>query len=211
MAATNRPTERAANQERYAEPQGAAGVTVTIVFTDDPRLTVAECKELMQNVEAFLTVGMGQSYEVTRPKARAKLGETMVVRSISKSSPLEIVLDLQAAIPAVASFLSLATAIVAFRPSFASYSLKAAAADAERERQKLKKKIIRDLNSQYDDLSKKKKRKLLSDKRFMALVDQAAEGAMIIESITSDLIDVQLPTLPKPSVDASTPKPTIGG
>lgn len=203
MANTTRRPPSAANDERYAEAERAAGVEVTIVFTDDPRLTVPECKELMQNVEAFLMVGMGQSYELTRPKARAKLGETMVVRSISKSSPLEIVLDLQAAIPTVASFLSLATAIVAFRPVFASYSLKAATADAERERQKLKKKIIRDLNSQYDDLSKKKKRKLLNDTRFMALVDQAAEGAMKIESITSDLIEVPSPpTLQKPQMDA---------
>ncbi|MDQ0078239.1 hypothetical protein [Arthrobacter oryzae] len=164
------------------------GIPVQVVFADQ-RLTMASFTELMESMEALLTIGMAEPYELTQPRARAKLADSVVIKAIHKESPLEILMDLQGSVAAVTSFVTLAGGLIALRPLYATQQLKAAKADAAREKEKLKQKIARDLVSQYDALSKKKKKKLLSNKKFRKLIEQAAEGVLSIESVSSEITD----------------------
>ncbi|QDG66662.1 hypothetical protein NIBR502772_11000 [Pseudarthrobacter sp. NIBRBAC000502772] len=202
MAAGN---QRAAepNEPGGTAPPKRAGIPVRVVFADH-RYTIADFTDLMQNLEALLTIGMAQPYELTRSTTRANLADSVIIESIRKESPLEILMDMQASVTAVTSFITLAGGLIALRPLYATQQLKAAKADAEREQQKLKKKIARDLLSQYDDLSKKKKKKLFSDKKFRALIEQAAAAALSIESIES-IEKVSSEPVPAPSFEQAAP------
>lgn len=159
------------------------GTPVRVIFADQ-RLTMAGLADMMENMAALLTLGMATPYELMRPKARAKIDDSVVIAWIHKGSPLEVLMDLQGSVTAVTSVITLAGGVIALRPLYAKQLLKAAKADAEREREKLKRKISKALIIQFDELSKKKKKKLLRDKDFRRLLDQAAEGLMSIESIS---------------------------
>jgi hypothetical protein len=155
---------------------------VAVIFTEQI-YTITDFTELMENLEALLILGMAQPYELTSPSARAHLADSVIIRKVSKQSPLQIMMDVQASVPAVSSVVALTASLTGLKSAYISLQLKKVKANAERQREILKQKIVSDLISQYDDLSKKKRKKLLSDKKLMALLGKAAEGAMSIENI----------------------------
>lgn len=184
MAARN---QRATDPEAKggASPPERSGTSVKIVFFDE-RYTVANFTDMMESLEALLIVGMAQPYEMMRPEARANLANSVVIRSIRKESPLEILVDVQASVAAATSFITLVGGIIALRPLYATAMLKGVKADKLREEERLKRRIARDIRSQYEDLSRKKRRKLLGNKEFELLVQQAVEAALSIDRIESE-------------------------
>ena len=190
--------QQSVNKDEIPNNRPPSGVPVTIVFTDQ-HLTMAGFADLMRNLEAFLTVGMAQPYELRLPQARARLADSMVITSISKSSPLVMGFDIQEGIQAVTQMISLAGGVIALRPLLAAQLEKAARADLERRKLKLKRKVVDALIMQFDDLPKKKKKKLLGDKRFMKLISRAAEGVLSIDSVSSDVIEAPTATPSTPS------------
>jgi hypothetical protein len=174
-------------------PPDRSGTSVKIVFFDQ-RYTVANFTNMMESLEALLIVGMAQPYEMMRPKARANLANSVVIRSIHKESPLEILVDVQASVDAATSFVTLIGGILALRPLYSTAMLQGAKADRLREEERLKRRIARDIRSQYEDLSKKKRRKLLGDKKFEQLIQQAVEAALSIDRIeTKDVVASDAP------------------
>jgi hypothetical protein len=193
---SRRPSgQQSLGKNKITEPDTPAGIPVRVVFTDQ-RLTMAGFSELMENLEAFLTIGMAQPYELTLPQARARLADCMVITSISKSSPLVMGFDIQAGIQAVTQMITLAGGIIALRPVLATQLEKATRADLERQKLKLQRRIVDALIVQFDELPKKKRKKLISDKKFMANVEQAAKGLLNIDSITNESFSTTSPTSP---------------
>lgn len=174
------------------------GIPVRVVFVDQG-YSLGGFTDLMEGLEALVTICMAEPSEVLRPKARAKLADSVVIGSIRKDSPLEIQMYVQTAIDSLGQLLTLCGGFIALQSLHSRHKRKAAQNTECQLRAELEQKAIRHLMSQFDGLSKKERKKL-GKKELDKIVQQAAGTLVSIESISSSLSD--MPT-PKPTTSTS--------